>query len=366
MDDALKALLLLNCVGVSNAARWKKFAANHESRSVWKESYQEIKVLGVSEAAHGKIRSRFNAAWAESEYNACIKKGVKIITCMDKEYPGVLYDLEDPPLLLYWHGAADRLPAESISVVGTRRASAYGRKTAWDLGAKCAEMKIGLVSGGASGVDGSAHAGVCGGNGTTFAVLGTGIDKVYPSSNEKLFENIRECGALITEYPLGTNGEPWRFPRRNRIVAAISGKTVVIEAPEKSGAMITARMALELGREVWAVPGRIDEVSASGSNRLIFDGACPLICLETFFGSIGGQTLLFESSRLEEQRKIMENLSGSERRIMDALRLNGERTVDNLSIEVKMSAAEVMKIIAVLSAKDLAYSAGPGRFSAKF
>lgn len=365
MDESMKALLLLNGIGVGNGARWRKFAVSYEPAVVWRGPDEPLKMLGVSENARAKLRARFKDAWAEREYHACAGKGIKIITCTDGDYPRALFDLSDPPLLLYWHGAADKVPACCVTVVGTRRASAYGKKIARLLGAGCAERGIALISGGASGVDGSAHMGACQSGGVTAAVLGTGVDRVYPSANGALFDEIRERGALVSEYPLGTGGEAWRFPRRNRIVAALAQKSVVVEAPERSGAMITARLALELGREVWAIPGRIDEMSAAGSNRLIFDGATPLTGLDDFFGCWGWQTLLADLSRLENKREIRENFSEKESLLLEVLLSVGERTVDNLSQEVKMSAAETMKIIAVLAARGLIYSSGPGRFSAQ-
>lgn len=367
MDEILKALLLLNSVGASNASLWKRFTAACAPSELWTEPYERVKELGITEAAHAKIIGNYNSAWAEREYEGCVKKGIRIIACGMDCYPAALNDLSDPPLLLYWHGAAPELPCENISVIGTRRATSYGRKIAGAIGRQCAELGIGLISGGASGIDGAAHVGACENGGRTFAVMGTGIDRYYPSSNRALFDEIREKGALISEYPLGVNGEPWRFPRRNRIVAALSARTVIVEAPQKSGAMITARQALELGREIWAVPGHIDEEMAGGCNRLIYDGAHPFIDIETFFCSGLGQLRLFDDPSAPSNKppaaKVI--LSENEERIMGELKRNGEKTVDNISLGVKMSAAEVMKIITILSAKGLVYSSGPGRFSAK-
>lgn len=366
MDEFLKSILLLNSVGAGSAASWKRFVKSRPPTALWQEPYGLIKEIGISEAAHARLMKNFASAWAEREEEDCLNRGIRLISCTGKEYPHSLNDLENPPLLLYWHGAAENIDLRAVSVVGTRRASAYGKKTAEIVGAQCAERGIRLISGGALGIDGFAHTGCCRGGGVTFAVLGTGVDQCYPSSHRELFEKIREKGALLSEYPLGTKGEPWRFPRRNRIVAALAGKTLVVEAPKKSGAMITARQALELGREVWAVPGRIDEAVAEGANALIFDGAYPLIDMEKFFCAPDAQTTLFDSPQtLEKSLKIRENLSDEETLIIDRLILNGERTVDNISVEVKMSAAEVMKTISILSAKGLIYSSGPGRFSAK-
>lgn len=366
MDESLKALLLLNSVSASNAANWRKFIRARRPSALWQEPYGQINDLEISETAHDKIMVNFNTAWAEREYENCLNRGVKIIACTDAEYPRSLNDLGDPPLLLYWHGVAESLPRVNISVVGTRRATPYGRKTAQMIGAACADRGSGVISGGASGIDSAAHSGACGRGGPTFAVFGTGVDRCYPGSNRALFDEIKQKGALISEYPLGANGEPWHFPRRNRIVAALSSRLVVVEAPKKSGAMITARQALELGREVWAVPGRIDEEIAGGSNSLIYDGAYPFVDMETFFSAERGQASLFAVPRAAAATGAKpEKLTENESLIISELRQQGEKTVDNISLAVKMSAADVMKVVAILSAKGLIYSSGPGRFSAK-
>lgn len=365
MDESLKALLLLNSAGAGNAAGWRRFLRSRPPAALWQEHYEQIRDLGISEAAHNKIMANFKAAWAEREYESCLNKGIRVITCAEANYPQALNDLSDPPLLLYWHGAAETLPPGGVSVIGTRKATAYGRKIAKIIGEMCAEKGLGVISGGASGIDGAAHAGACERGGTTCAVFGTGVDRYYPSSHAALFDSIRQRGALISEYPLGANGEPWRFPRRNRIVAALSSRLIVVEAPKKSGAMITARLALELGREVWAVPGRIDEEISGGSNRLIYDGAFPFVDMETFFSVERGQASLFGAPEAAAPAPRPEKLTESELLIMDELRRQGEKTVDNISLAVKMSAADVMRIVAILSAKGLIYSSGPGRFSAK-
>lgn len=368
MDESLKALLLLNSTGAGNADRWRQFIRLCPPSALWEQPYEQIKDLGITEAAHAKIIAKFNSAWAEREYESCLNKGVSVINCTDSEYPQALNDLSDSPLLLYWHGAVQRLPDSNISVIGTRRATAYGKKIARILGGACAERGYGIISGGASGIDGAAHSGACETGGPTFAVFGTGVDRYYPSSNRDLFDEIRQKGALISEYPLGTNGEPWRFPRRNRIVAALSSRIIVVEAPLKSGAMITARQALELDREVWAVPGRIDDDVAGGVNRLIYDGAHPFIDMETFFSVGQGQTLLFDEVRpaavpVAKPEKL--TLTENESLIINELKRQGEITVDSISSAVNMSACDVMKTVAILSARGLIYSSGPGRFSSR-
>ena len=181
------------------------------------------------------------------------------------------------------------------------------------------------------------------------AVLGTGVDVVYPRGHEGLFGRIvRERGALIAEYPLGAPPRQWRFPERNRIIAGIADRLVVVEAPLKSGAMSTARHALEAGREVWAVPGRISEEGCAGSNRLLFDGAQPLVSVAEFASvAFGRQLGLFPPG---EEREQTSALTAKEQRILAVLKKYGERTVDNLAVECTMSPADIFSCLALLAA----------------
>jgi DNA processing protein len=210
------------------------------------------------------------------------------------------------------------------------------------------------------GIDGFAHTGCLESKGITAAILGTGVDVVFPSEHRKLFDRIMETGALFSEYSLGSGGEGWRFPRRNRIIAGLSSRVVVVEAPSRSGAMITARQALDAGKEVWAVPGRIDDKRCAGSNRLIFDGAFPFIDMETFFG-VEVQRDLFKDEALSRKKDAIE-LNDVEKILVALLTNYGDRTIDNLANEAKMSAAEVFKVMSLLSIRGVVFSSGPGRY----
>jgi DNA processing protein len=367
MDENMKAMLLLNSVDSAGMRTCQKIRSKGlPLRALWEDSGDAFRDAGLADHVLSELRKRADAKWAENEYDKCSELGVNIVTYEDDSYPAALKELRFPPLLLYWYGDMKILPEKTAGVVGTRRASPYGRRIAQGIGERCAVHDIALVSGGASGIDGSAHYGACSRGGATFAVFGTGVDVSFPSSNKGLFEQIRENGALISEFPLGTRGEAWRFPKRNRIVAALSEKLIVVEAPLKSGAMITARMALELGREIWAVPGHIDEDAAEGTNRLIFEGAFPFVDNETFFKTLPFQMSLFDDKENALQKDHdKEEISNKEAAVLSLLRHSGERTVDNIALEVKMSAADILKIIAVLSAKGMVCLSGPGRYSAR-
>ena len=359
----LKMMLLLNSVNANAAALAKFLLRGAEPRELWNPAKTDVAQEVFSEKSLAKIRAANDAAWAERELERAGKLGARLLTVDDGDYPQELFDLKDAPLVLYWKGGAKKLPdKKKIGVVGTRRMSRYGREVSMRIGAACAKHDIILISGGAWGVDGCSQEACCGGGGETFAVLGTGIDLVYPAANKKLFERIAERGALISEFPLGANGEPWHFPQRNRIVAALSEKVVVVEAPLKSGSMITARLALELGREIWAVPGQIYGANSEGTNRLIYDGAYPYIGEEIFLGACG---IDIAASPPEKKGPEGAGISGEEKRIFNFLAENGAMTIDNLSLAVKMSPADLLKNIALLSAKGIVFMSAPGRYSVK-
>ncbi len=198
---------------------------------------------------------------------------VTVVTFVDPAYPAVLKHIHDPPPLLYVKGSLAPADRNAISVVGSRRATHYGKTVAGKLAGDLARMSITVVSGMAYGVDTAAHKGALEAGGRTIAVLGCGVDIVYPRPNSKLYERITESGAVISEFPMGTQPSPGNFPLRNRIVSGITLGTLVIEAPRKSGALITARLAMEQGREVFAVPGNIFSPYGEGCHLLIKDGA---------------------------------------------------------------------------------------------
>ena len=197
----------------------------------------------------------------------------RIITYSDSNYPQLLKEIHGPPMLLYVKGKDIPDTLTIIAVVGSRNPTHYGLKAAEEIGQGLARRGIGVVSGMARGIDSAAHLGCLGGRGFTIAVLGTGIDTVYPKSNTKLFQNIHKKGVVISEFPLGTPPEPKNFPIRNRIISGLSRGIVVVEATKNSGSLITASLALEQGREVFAVPGSINSFKSTGCHFLIKQGA---------------------------------------------------------------------------------------------
>ena len=188
-------------------------------------------------------------------------------------FPATLRDIPDCPVLLYCRGALDWLERPAVAVIGSRAATDYGRRVATNLAADLAAAGVTVVSGAAYGIDAAAHRGALAGGGGTIAVLGCGVDVIYPRTHAELFADIAAKGLVLSEYPLGTPPEAFRFPARNRIISGLAQAVVVVEATGKSGSLITARLALDQGREVFAVPGRVDSPKSAGAHRLIQQGA---------------------------------------------------------------------------------------------
>lgn len=259
LTDRLKAQLL------------EQFRTPEEIFYADPESY--LHIPGMTDTAKAALQDK-DLSGSEQILAACREKRLQILTMQDAAYPARLKNIADPPPVLYYKGRLpdfDALPA--VAVVGTRKATIYGMQTAkrmgWQIG-KCGGI---LVSGMAYGIDGKAMAGAIGAGGIAVGVLGCGADLVYPASNAALFRDVEENGCILSEFAPGTAPAKWTFPKRNRIISGLSCGVLVVEAPERSGALITARLAMEQGRDVFAVPGNIDLPSFAGSNALLQDGA---------------------------------------------------------------------------------------------
>ena len=213
--------------------------------------------------------------WAEvdHELKRIRSAGITLVRYTDAEYPARLRAIADPPPLLYVKGAFAASDERAMAIVGSRSASDYGRRVARDLARGLASYGFTVVSGMARGIDGTAHETSLNAGGRTIAVLGSGVDRVYPAEHDKLYQRITENGAVISEFPMGTRPLAFNFPARNRLISGLSLGVVVVEATEKSGSLITAALALEQGREVFAVPGEVGASRSRGAHRLIRQGA---------------------------------------------------------------------------------------------
>ena len=210
---------------------------------------------------------------AHREIDQVTALNISLLTPSSTKYPAALRFIPDSPILLYCRGSLHWLENPTVAIIGSRTATEYGRRVSATLAAELAALGITVVSGAAYGIDAAAHRGALQAGGGTVAVLGCGVDIAYPRSHAGLLREIVENGLVLTEYPVGTSPDGFRFPARNRIISGLVKGVVVVEATEQSGSLITARLALDQGREVFAVPGRIDSPQSVGTHRLIQQGA---------------------------------------------------------------------------------------------
>lgn len=251
---------------------------------------------GVPPKAIRAVKEFNDWQWTSDELDRAEGLGVRIVSYADEQYPSLLREIPDPPVLLYVAGMTSNVEAPTVAIVGTRRPSHYGRAMAEKLAAGLAERGIAVVSGMARGCDSAAHKGSLGSGGFTLAVLGTGVDRVYPGENKKLYDEICEKGMVISEYPLGTPPVATNFPRRNRIISGLSLGVIVVEAPMRSGSLMTARLALEYNRDIFALPGPVTSTKSSGTNKLIRDGAMLIESADDILEGLGLERLSVEGT----------------------------------------------------------------------
>jgi DNA processing protein len=297
------------------------------------------------------------------------KATATFITTRDEGYPRLLKEISDPPIGLYRKGGY-LFEQPCIAIVGSRRTTLYGQTVAKKLGADLARLGFCVVSGLARGIDTAAHEGALSVGGKTAAVLGTGIDLVYPPENLDLYRRIAESGAILTEFPFGRKADRQSFAMRNRIVAGMSEAVVVVESDVSGGAMITAKFAGEQGRLLYAVPGRIDQSSSAGCHQLIRDGA-------TLF--TGVEDILNELNYLDGLRPspipsrastgggegASDGLEGAERQIMECFRGGGILSIDAIAALTGLAPAEISATLLLLELKKAVVKRADGAFEAR-
>lgn len=283
---------------------------------------------------------------------------IKVAKRGDGSFPWYLDTMEGGPEKLYYIGDISLLKEKAVAVVGARKCSEYGRQVALRIGRTLAENDIVTVSGMAEGIDSFAHIGALKEGGKTIAVLGSGIDVCYPKSNFSIYEKICNEGLVLSEYAPGTRPKPWFFPKRNRIISAMSEAVTVVEASGDSGSLITAEIAAEQGKEIIAVPGNITSTYSLGCNKLISDGAIIMTVPEDILRTIGVTPKL--------RREAIMLLGEEEREILDILSKNGEISLEYLCNILKKEPSKVSGIISVLELKGfVSYQLGK-IFIAKF
>ncbi len=283
---------------------------------------------------------------------------VKIITYFDSRYPPQLRDIYDPPPVLYVMGDISFDYSTSLAIVGTRTKTEYGRRTTEHFAYQLASWGFTVISGGARGIDSIAHYSALDADGKTIAVLGCGIDVTFPPENKRLFRDIAETGAIISEFPMGLYPGKYNFPARNRIIAALGRGTLVIEAPERSGALITAELALQNGKDVFAVPGRLTDGRSRGTNKLIHDGAC-MVLDPSDIPLRFGLTVVEGDDAVPVD--LAAHLDGDEALVYKAVTLDA-READVIVREVGLPAPRILSALLILQTKGLVKELPGSRF----
>jgi DNA processing protein len=269
-------LALTRVVGIGPAHFQRLIAYFGSAERAWRAEGPTLVAAGLDGRAAQALLALRGELDPAAEEPPLAARGIAALTLDDADYPACLRTIGDVPPVLFVRGALTLADEWAVAIVGTRRASPYGRQAAEYLATGLAQAGVTVVSGLARGIDACAHRAALAAGGRTLAVLGHGLDTVYPAEHARLAGEIVEQGALVSEFPLGTRPDAPNFPRRNRILAGLARATVVVEAAEKSGALITVRYALEQGRDVFAVPGSIFSPGSKGTNALIKEGATPV------------------------------------------------------------------------------------------
>lgn len=320
MAEELRAWLRLSRLELSPRAAGVLIEHFGSPEAVFAADESQLRqVEGLTEKARAKVLGPEPVA-VERDLAALADKGVKLLPITDSDYPSRLKQIYDPPVLLYVKGQLIEADSLSVAIVGSRRANNYGRSIAERIAGDLAARGLTVVSGGARGIDTSAHKGALAAGGRTVVVLGCGVDVNYPAENKTLFEAVADSGAVVSEFPLGSTPEPWRFPPRNRLISGMSLGVLVCQSPEASGALITASYAAEQGRDVYAVPGNVDDARNAGCHKLIKDGAKLVESSGDIFEELGIDT---DEEGIEKQLALpMENLTEAERQIISMLSLD--------------------------------------------
>lgn len=363
MNENIKYWLAINNVPNLGAVTIKKLWDKYGNiKEVWEaEEGQILKVEDLNKAAVKAFLENRKSINLEKELDKVQGKNIKVLTLEDKEYPFALKNIYDPPPVLYIKGDLIKDDEKALAIVGTRKASRYGLEIAQRLASELATMGITIVSGMAMGIDTAAHKGALTAKGRTLAVFGCGVDVIFPSENKNLADEIVGSGALVSEFPVGTGTEKRNFPRRNRIISGLSLGVIVVEGHYDSGAMITAKAALDQGREVFAVPGNIEMEQSKGPHWLIKQGAKLVETVDDVLEELNLKVsqnrqpaAASSSTPLGTSRKQIDlsALPPDERKIIQVLSLE-PKYIDNIAIESGLPISQVSSLLLMLEMKKI-------------
>ena len=276
-EEVLHWLALRLVPGLGSVGALKLLEKLKSPQAIFRASASELEGAGMSPAQAHNIASGCSFEDAVDQQQKMLNAGAQLISIHDARYPSRLREIFDPPIILFAIGRTELMPTASIGVVGTRNPTPYGMAAAERLSADLARAGLTIISGMARGIDASAHQATLKENGDTIAVLGCGVDVIYPSNNRRLYDEIAKKGLLLSEFPIGAPAFPQNFPIRNRIVSGLSIGVLIVEGAQHSGSAITARLAMDQGREVFAVPGNVTSKMSWGPNLLIKEGGAKLV-----------------------------------------------------------------------------------------
>lgn len=350
-------LHLIPQFGIARILQFLQYFDNNVE-ALWNESSNHLRKLDLPEQFVSQfIQSRQNID-LQAEMDKVSKHSAHLITIEDETYPHLLKSISDPPAVLYVRGGITPDDEKCLAIIGTRKPSKYGWDVAHQLAFHLTQQNVTIVSGLAQGVDSAAHRGALTAGGRTIAVMANGIDKIYPADNHDIAQEIINCGALITEMPIGTPPLAKNFPPRNRIISGLSLGVLVAEAPEKSGSLITVSYANDHGRDVFAVPHNIFSKNGRGTNKLIQDGAKLVMRVSDVLDELN-ITHLNTQTRIETEKVQPEN--DMEIRILNHLGADPIH-VDEIVRMTELPTQQVTSTLAILELKGLAEIAGPMQY----
>jgi len=359
LDGSLSWLALALTPGLASRLSARVLRKFGSPDGVFRASLADLESCNLPAQAAQAIVKKESFKRAEKELDGVLKiANCRLLNWTEPEYPQTLLQIYDPPVLLYVRGDVQVLNLPSLSIVGTRRPTLYGTQMAQRLGRELAARGLVIVSGLARGIDAIGHQGALDANGRAIGVLGTGIDVCYPKENKKLYEKVLERGAIITEFPLRTHPAPENFPVRNRIVAGMPLGVVVIEGAQYSGSLITARLAMEFGREVFGVPGNVTQPVSFAPNLLIKQGAKLVTNAEDVIEELPTpvRAALVQAEQPEaEQRNLLAaaSLNGSEKKLYELLNADEPKPIDDIVERSGLNSSEVLATLFNLEMKGI-------------
>jgi len=347
-------LINLSAIPGVGATRTRALVAHFKStEDIFKASIKQLTAVdGVEIKTAKSIKDFSDFEYGAGQINKTKQDGVEIVDFWDERYPENLKRIYDPPAFLFVKGMLGKQDKYAIAMVGTRLPSSYGKVVAEKIAKELAQKGLVIISGLARGIDTISHWAAVQSGGRTIAVMGSGLDHIYPGENKKLTEKIIEQGALISEFPMGTEPDAVNFPRRNRIISGLALGTIVVEAGLKSGALLTANYALEQNREIFAVPGNINSPKSMGTNQIIKDGAKLITDATDVIVELEPQLKHFLKQDEAKSKELPEDLSELEKLLLNNLS-NEPIHIDKLANVIGKSTAETLSALLPLEFKDL-------------